>query len=313
MENHTAKHFALQLGSLITLYLSLSFLIAIIFGIIEIIFPDAAAGYYAVDSSESMIRTGVAMVIVFFPTYLILTRLVNRQRRTGTKGTYLNLTKWLIYLSLLIGGCVVLGDLATVIMTYLNGEVTARFIYKALTVLLLVGATFYYYLLDVRGFWLKNEQKSVYFAFGVVIIVLIAVVQGFIHVKAPSAVREQRLDSTQVSDLQQIQWRIQDYFMTNQKLPENLTVLGVPALPKAPENRAEYRYSTTSEGFELCATFAQPSSVADAQIYAVPTEKLVSIKNPDNWQHGIGETCFKRVLDTVSITKPDLKMPVKQK
>ena len=303
-ETHTAKHFALQLGSLVTLYLSLSFLVVMVFGIINIIFPDATAGYYEVDSSESMIRTAIAMVIVFFPAYLILTRFVNNQRRDSNEGSYLNLTKWLIYLSLLIGGCVLLGDLATVIMTYLNGEVTARFIYKALTVLLLVGAAFYYYLLDARGFWLKNEQKSVYFGAGVVIIVLVALVQGFIHVKAPSAVREQRLDSTQINDLQQIQWRIQDYYLTNQKLPENFTALGEPDVPKAPENRAAYRYGITTEGFELCATFTQPSSAADAQMYAVPTEKLVPIKNPDNWQHGVGETCFKRIVTPTQPTMP---------
>ena len=42
MENHTAKHFVLQLGSLVSLYLSLSFLIVLIFGVINKMFPDAA-------------------------------------------------------------------------------------------------------------------------------------------------------------------------------------------------------------------------------------------------------------------------------
>lgn len=297
-DNHTARHFALQLGSLFTLYLSLSFLIAMVFGIIEIIFPDAVAGSYANDSAEAMVRTGIAMVIVFFPAYLILTRFVNHERRSGKEGTYLNLTKWLIYLSLLIGGCVLLGDLATVIMTYLNGEVTSRFIYKATTVLVVVGAAFHYYLLDARGFWIRNEKKSVFFGTGVIIVVLIALGQGFTHVKSPTEVREQRLDSTQISDLQQIQWRIQDYFMTNKKLPEGLAALGEPVIPSAPENRASYSYHVTGEGFELCATFAKPSSAADAQMYSAPTEKLVPIKNPDNWQHGVGETCFKRVVNT---------------
>ena len=310
-ENHTAKHFVLQLGSLAFLYLSLSFLIVMVFGIINIIFPDAAAGYYELDSSESMVRTGIAMVIVFFPTYLILTRFVNHQRRASAEGTYLNLTKWLIYLSLLVGGCVLLGDLATVIMTYLNGEVTPRFIYKAATVLVVVGAAFHYYMLDARGFWVRNEQKSVRFGIGVIIVVLAALGQGFTHVKAPTAVREQRLDSTQVTDLQQIQWRIQDYYLTNEKLPENLSALGEPAVAKAPENRAAYRYNVTTEGFELCATFAEQPSVADAQMYSAPVDKTGGIKNPDNWQHGAGETCFKRIVILAQPIAPVTPTPAK--
>ncbi|MEN9922388.1 MAG: hypothetical protein RL097_665, partial [Candidatus Parcubacteria bacterium] len=39
MENHTAKHFVLQLGSLASLYLSLSFLLVLLFGVINLIFP----------------------------------------------------------------------------------------------------------------------------------------------------------------------------------------------------------------------------------------------------------------------------------
>jgi Domain of unknown function (DUF5671) len=183
MENHTAKHFVLQLGSLVTLYLSLSFLIVLIFGIINKLFPDAADQYYQIESYQSDIRLGIAMVIVFFPTYVLLTRTVNHMRRADTGATYLSITKWLVYLSLLIGGLALLGDLVTVIMTYLNGEITQRFIFKALAVFLIVGAAFHYYLLDARSFWIKNELKSVRFAIGAIVFVIAALGYGFANVQ----------------------------------------------------------------------------------------------------------------------------------
>ncbi len=299
MENHTAKHFVLQLGSLASLYLSLGFLLSLLFSIINITFPDAIDDYWVVESSHSTVRFSIAMLVVFFPTYLYLTRTVNNIRRTESDGMYLSLTKWVVFLSLLVGGGVLLGDLVAVIMAFLEGEITERFILKAFAVLVVVGAAFHYYLLDTKGYWTKNEQKSIMFAIGAALVVFASIAYGFAHIETPSAVREQKLDAQQVSDLQQLQWRIQDYSLTNGKLPESLEALSDGAIPRAPEDRAAYKYSVTEEGFELCATFAQPSTENENYMYqssAVINEKMM-IKNPDNWQHGAGEVCFKRVVN----------------
>lgn len=296
MENHTARHFVLQLGSLASLYLSLSFLLVLVFGIINLMFPDAANGYWETESAHQAVRIGFAMVVVFFPTYLILTRTVNRLRRTEVSGAYLSLTKWLVYLSLLVGGGVLLGDLVAVVMTFLEGELTERFLLKALAVFIVIGAAFYYYILDARGYWLTNEKKSVNFGIGTIVIVLAALGYGLASIEAPSSVREQKLDAQQISDLQQIQWRIQDYYLINQKLPEDLRDLGEPAVPQAPEGREAYRYEATAEGFELCATFSAESGPNEWMGGMAIMEKSL-IRNPDNWQHGAGEACFERVIN----------------
>ena len=298
MENHTAKHFVLQLGSLVSLYLSLGFLLTLLFSIINIMFPDAIDNYWAIESAHSSVRIGIAMVLVFFPTYLLLTRTVNKMRRSEAGGAYLVLTKWLVYLSLLIGGGVLLGDLVAVIMTFLEGEITQRFILKALAVFVVVGAAFYYYILDAKGFWLKNEQKSILFAFGAIVVVLISLGFGFKNIETPSEVRERKLDAQQITDLQQLQWRIQDHAVVNSAVPASLDQLSNVAVTAAPEDRPAYRYNVTAEGFELCATFAQPSSDSENFMYqtsVVPEAKMM-VKNPDNWQHEAGEVCFKRIV-----------------
>ena len=297
MENHTAKHFALQLGSLISLYLSLSFLLVLVFGIINILFPDAADSYWQTESARSSVRIGIAMVIVFFPTYLILTRTVNKLRRSKTANSYLSLTKWLIYLSLLVGGGVLLGDLVVVIMTFLEGEITQRFILKALAVLLVVGAAFHYYILDAKGYWIKNEQKSILFAIGAIVVVFAALAYGFANIESPATVREQKIDSEQISDLQVIQSRVVEFYTLNQALPDTLLDLPVDTLPTAVDGRAAYAYNKTSKGFELCAEF---SVASNPQEFSNPTffgDKTALIANPDNWEHSAGNVCFERVVN----------------
>lgn len=301
MENHTAKHFVTQLGSLVSLYLSLSFLLVLIFGLINLAFPDAANSVWEIESAASSVRIGIAIVLVFFPTYVYLTRLVNSHRRNSTDNNYLGLTKWLVYLSLLVGGGVLLGDFVAVIVSFLQGEITQRFVLKALAVLVVVGGAFYYYLKDARGYWVQNEKQSVMFAGIMSLIVLISVVAGFMQIPTPTEYREQKLDQTQVNDLQNIQWKINDYLAINSKLPDDLESLysdQAPAAPTAPDNRSPYLYKITETGFSLCATFAQETPATDFGLARPnsPTSETPTILNPDNWSHSSGEFCFERAV-----------------
>jgi Domain of unknown function (DUF5671) len=304
MENHTAKHFVLQLGSLVSLYLSVSFLVVLLFGLINLIYPDAAEGYWAAESAASSVRLGIAMVIVFLPTYFILTRIVNENRRTAEDSAYLGLTKWLIYLSLLVGGIVLLGDLVAVVMAFLEGELTERFLLKAGVVLITVGAAFYYYLLDARGYWLKNEQKSIIYASAVGLIALVSVGFGFAYIETPSEVREQKLDQAQLNDLQEIQYQIENYINLNQAAPESLErmveEIGVE-LPQAPELREPYVYETTLQGFKLCAAFAYASTNDEFLTRIEFDDSGLPIKGGNNWTHPAGRYCFERVVTPTNL------------
>jgi hypothetical protein len=276
------------------LYLSLGFLLGLLFGIINLKFPDATEGYWAIESASSTVRLGIAMVIVFFPTYLVLTRLVNKLRRQEKNGAYLNLTKWLVYFSLLIGGGVLLGDLVAVIMTFLEGDMTSRFIFKALAVLVVVGLAFHYYILDARGFWLKNESKSIMFGYGALLAAFVSVALGFSYIETPTQVREMKLDETQIQDLQSIQWKVEEVLSFSSSTPANLEALyGEFPAPAAPEDRPAYIYALTDAGFRLCATFSR-DSINPEQNFAPAMYPEQKIKNPDNWSYKAGEYCFER-------------------
>jgi len=307
MEN-TAKNFALQLGSLVSLYVSIVALITLVFSIITIKYPDAAQGYWEIESAAMSIRFGLALLIVFFPTYIILTRLVNTIRRVE-HGTYLTLTKWLIYLSLLVGGATILGDLVAVINSFLNGELTIRFILKAVAFFVVIGTAFTYYIFDARGYWQEHEQRSIQYAIGVTAVVIATLIAGFMHTETPTQVREQSLDVKQISDLSMIQSQIETYYQTNAMLPETLSdaYAGLES-PTAPEERAAYEYriiDTTT--FELCATFAYETSKTEQMQYAQPMYTVgegAFIKNPTNWNHGVGHVCFKRLMNPSTTLKP---------
>lgn len=295
MNEHTPKHFVLQLGSLLSLYLSISFLLVLLFGLINLAFPDQAESYYNIESHASSVRIGIAMLIVFFPVYLYLTHAVNQIRRNQPDGMYLALTRWLIYLSLLVAGGALLIDVVIAIMTFLEGDLTSRFVLKVGAVLGVVGAAFYYYLLDARGYWLQNKQKSYAFGIGALLVVLISVVYGFGHIETPAEVREGRLDERQVQDLQLIQSEIEGYYYRNESLPTSLDEFG--ALPTAPEGRDAYRYGETEAGFELCASFVTDTQNQKTIPYRPTTEKDALILNPWDWEHPAGEYCFERIVN----------------
>lgn len=291
MNEHTPKNFALQLGALITLYVAMSSLIILLFSIINISFKDALDGYWEYSNNQDSVRYAIASLLIFFPTYLYLTRLVNQARRHES-ALYHTLTRWLVYLSLVVGGLIILGNGVALIMTFLNGEITARFLLKVASMVGVIGAAFWYYQKDVKGYWNDHERQSKQVGLAALFVVVVACIYGFFVIDAPSIVREQRLDEQQVSDLQAYQWRIEDYTQRTGTLPseETLSETGT-ALPNAPEGRSAYRYVVTgATTYELCANFA-----SDSTEYSYGTSRPYALEEKNyNWDHEAGEWCFER-------------------
>ncbi len=302
MQKNTPKHFVIQLGALIALYVSITALTVLVFSIINLKFPDESY-YWEGESARQAIRTCMAILIVFFPTYLTLTRISNQNRRKESNGDYTGITRWLVYFSLLVAGGIILGDLVTLINYFLNGEITTRFIYKVFALLLIVGSAFHYYILDVRGYFNQRVDRSMQFAIGAVVLVITSLTFGFQYIETPSEVREQRLDEQQVMDLQSAQSYIENYYLTYQKLPASLAdAYGAIPLPVAPEGRSSYVYTVTgTTNYELCANFSAASAGIEDS-YAMPIDANY------NWNHQAGEWCFDRLITTPIDMKAALPM-----
>jgi hypothetical protein len=301
---HTARNVVLQIGSLVALYVVIGFLLNLIFSLITVRFPSDVDTYWKIEDAVDAIRFGIAGVIVFFPAYLLLTRYADRARTEARHGEYYGVTKWLVYLSLLVGGFTLLATFVGTIYEFLNGDITIRFVLKALALTVVIGITCYYYVYDIRGDWAK--RKIVFYGlFAATVMSVVAVLTiAVLSITTPTTVREMRLDQIQLQDLQLISNQIDNFTQLNdQEKPKDLAELaaavGAGAIPEPPEGRDDYTYEPSEAGYKLCATFAHDDKPSQ---YFNPAslETTFSI-----WSYKRGRYCFQLVHSCeVRVEKP---------
>lgn len=199
---------------------------------------------------------------------------------------------------------ILLGDFVSVVYNYLNGELTTRFLFKAFVLGLVLTCALYYYLKDAQGYWTLHERASKLYGVGVATLVVSALAFAFAYGDSPTKVREMRLDETQISNLSDMQWRIEDHYNVKNELPKTVEEIykqtGI-SKPEAPKGREGYVYEIVDEDtYKLCATFAHPSLPSE---FMQPAYS--GLTNPySNWDHGEGKTCFERTVIKTEMIKP---------
>lgn len=287
----------LHLLAMVTLYWSAISFITLCWQYVNYWFPDALNyGYY--DASGS-IRFAVSSLIIVFPVFLATSWFLNKIYAKESQVRESKIRKWLIYLTLFVAALVIIGDLVYVINTFLGGEITARFILKALSIIVVAGVVFWYYLDDVR----RNTPSGLakYFAGVSAVIILIAIVGAFFIVGSPVTARLQQLDQQRVTDLQNIQYQVVNYWQRKGALPQSLvdlndSISGYVA-PVDPETRTPYEYSVkdaTNPSFQLCATFKTVFSANNPKTAPMPAGYDIYSQNFD---HPAGHFCFDRTID----------------
>ncbi len=299
----TPKDFFLYLAAMATLYLSAVALLVLLFEYVDILFPDALGGYR--DPYSGTMRMAIASLVIMFPLYLFLTRVVNGDIRREPAKKELAVRRWLIFLTLFVAGVTLVVDLIALINTFLGGELTARFLLKALSVFVVIGGAFLYYFADLKGRWETHESQSKAIGAAAAAAVLAAVVSGFFVMGSPAAQRLLRFDAERVGHLQTLQWQIVSYWQQKERLPSSLADLEDPITgfiaPADPVSGEPYRYEAKGpRTFVLCATFARSSpgfSKEKARSLPVSPEAFSLGPDSDVWKHGAGEECFERTID----------------
>ncbi len=115
--------------------------------------PDATQNSYG--SSDYDIAFGLARLIVAYPIYLFMMRLINQELKRYREKHFSGVRKWLTYLTLLIVSIIGVCTLIAFLTSFLRGELTTRFVVKALVVLLIDGGILVYYLK-----WLKRSPAE---------------------------------------------------------------------------------------------------------------------------------------------------------
>ena len=133
-----------------TLYLTTFNLGRLVFQFINLGFPDPAAYAEFAESARQAIRFSVASLVIAFPIFLYLSLLIGRSIKRDPSKRASKVRKWLTYMTLFVAAGVIIGDLTALVYGFLGGELSLRFALKALTVGIIAGGIFGYYLWDLR-------------------------------------------------------------------------------------------------------------------------------------------------------------------
>jgi hypothetical protein len=139
-----------------TLYLSSYSLGSLLFQFINLALPDPLWSQAEIDAIPEGIRWAVASLVVATPVFLYTARTISRELAGSPLKRISPVRRWLTYLTLAIAVSVIIGDSTNLVYHLLGGEVTARFLLKALTIGSIAGAIFVYYLRDLR-----RDEKEV--------------------------------------------------------------------------------------------------------------------------------------------------------
>lgn len=287
MENSrtSAKDFFLHLGMMVSLYAVTIAFINLLFRVIDRAFPDMITnGYYWSQGSE--ISMPVATLIIVFPIFLILSKFVHKSYIESPDKKNLSIRKWLTYITLFIAGIILAGDLVAVLYSFLDGQdLTAAFMLKALTVLLVSGAVFGYYLQDIRE-GVSAKGRKVWVAV-VSLVILVAIVLGFAVIGSPKTQRLLRMDQETIYSLDNANWQVINYWQTNGVIPQSM-----PGLPEG----LDY-INTGSMTYQLCANFNKANQYTNNSEAAYGPKMGMGM---NDWSHTAGYQCFEREIDPIA-------------
>lgn len=287
------KDIFLQLLAIVTLYGSAVAFLTLLWQFVNVRFPDVL-DHYGVSSAYSTIRFAVSSLIIVFPVYVWVIRFLDQSYKKEPERKEIRIRKWLVYFTLFAAGLIIMGDLVALVYSFLGGELTARFVLKTFAVFLVSGAVFWYYYWDMKD---KEPPGGMWvFQWGVVGAVCVGVVVAFFVVGSPQQERLRRFDDERVSNLQNIQWQVVNYWQSKGMLPRRLSDLNDSISgfnePIDPVSGAFYGYEVRGEyQFILCADFTLESRTSSKEIQ--PIARGIE----ENWEHGSGRVCFERTID----------------
>jgi hypothetical protein len=285
------------------LYTSVISFIILAFAYVHRWLPDEALERFVTEESfRSSVRWPLAALIVAYPIFLWISRLLLRELREHVEKQSGGVRRWLTYLTLFVAASVLMGDLTTLVFSLLSGEVTLRFLLKVIIVFLVAGGTFTYYFQALRR--PVSEQGTMHRTYGILTstLVLLAIANGLFLTGSPVTERQRRMDTQRIQDIRTIAEATFDYVHQDARWTRPLPATIARSLPETLEQIAQasvrqrvqvtdpagvpYLYRKDDRAhFRVCTTFAFENHEQYAPF----------------WDHPAGEHCY--VFD---ITKPDL-------
>ncbi len=299
-KNNSPKFAFWYLLSLVSLVFVAFSVGASIFQLINKYVPDIVTQNYQYSVSMELLKFAISALIVAAPLYFWMQTLIFKNLKSGELDKEVGVRKWLTYFILLVAAVVVLGYLIATINSLLDGELTTKFIFKTLTVIMIAAIIFSFYFYDIKRELVTNGKDKVITAylFGSLIIVLASLVFAFTIIESPLVARNKKIDRQIVDNYYQINAAINNYYTANKKLPNDLNILLevdnnylTTNNITNPNTKKNIEYKIVAEKqYDLCTDFLTDSAQEQYQ-----TE----------WKHKLGYDC---ITMTIYAADPQLMM-----
>lgn len=317
MEHHSQerprtspKDFFLHLLNIIMLYISAYSFGQAVFFMINYYVKDAVTdlGYYYSFPGFEGIRWSISALIVAYPAYLVGARSLRRDYLSHPEKKNLRVKQWLEYLTVFGTALIILITCMTVIYKFLGGEVTLRFLLKALTIVYIAGSMFAYYLVVVKqGLEARKQQIKALVAV-VSVSVIVAIIAAFATVGSPKTQRLRAADQSRLDRMQTLVYSIGSYYQVKRALPEGIPELnryqGYPADVTSPDTQEPIEYIKDGTlAYRLCATFALSSADRAGSAASRPQYSRADLYGRE---YDKGKQCFELTIE------PSDYPPIKQ-
>src|SRR3989344_332250 len=253
-KNNAAKFAFFYMLSLIALVFVAVASGTILFQIINKLVPDIADIYSSFYQEEAM-RFGISALIIASPIFYITSRQIYKSLFRGSLAQDAGVRKWLTYLILLVSIIVMIAWLIAILNGFLGGELTTKFILKALTAIVISGIVFSFYFYDIRRDNILNKVDRVISAYfySSLSIILVILVAAFLNVGSPANARDKKIDQSIINDFYQIQNGVNSYYNSYKILPADLATLQkeynyvTGDFLQNPQDNQAYEYQVRSE------------------------------------------------------------------
>ncbi|MFW5888432.1 MAG: DUF5671 domain-containing protein [Patescibacteria group bacterium] len=289
--NHDAKFAFFYLLSLVALiFMSLSTGM-VIFQAINKYISEIGAAYSARFSSDSL-RFAISALVVSIPVFYVITSKIYKSLYRGALDPDSGIRKWLSYFILFISSVVMIVWVIITVNNFLDGELTLKFALKFLTVLVIAGTVFGFYLYDIKREAVKGVKDRVIkgFLYGTLFLTIAVFAGGLFMVESPWEAKAGRVDGDIVNNFNSIEYRMNDFYTENDRLPDSLRELEEENryvnedYITNPRTGKVYEYNVLSESeYELCADFETSNKERDGH-------RPVTLKK--EWSHNAEYTCF---------------------
>lgn len=301
--NNAAKFAFFYLLSLVALIFMALSTGMIIFQIINKYIVDLIRQYSG-DYSDNQMKFAISALIISTPIFYVTLKQIMKSLYSGELGQDSQIRKWLSYLVLLVTSVVMIGWMIGIINGFLGGELTLKFILKAITAIGISAAVFSFYYYDIKRKEVEGKKDQIiklYFFNSLVFVLAVFVFSLFI-VESPAETRNKKLDERIISNFYQIDSEINRYFSEKGSLPQSFDELKneyaylMESTFTDPETGKRFDYLIVDgEKYKLCATF-RSSNIVDNSNF-----------DSGRWPHEAGYQCLEQkvgILDKGIYTEP---------